>query len=1146
MVNFSSYGSPCTDEWRIWRKTWMIMRLTAFLIIISTLSISAKSYSQKVNLSMRNVPIESVFTRIRQQTGCSFLWTEQTLKDLPAVSVAIHDANLNEALKTSLKDLPLTYNIHGNVVYIERRQAPPLRINASVEFQTIPSHEVTGSVKDSTTGAPLTGVIIQVKGTTTGTTTDASGKYNLSVPDNGVLIVSFLGYEGKEVRVNGRNVINIVLKSSTTGLNQLVVVGYATEAKKDLTGAVSVVDIKDLKNKPVAGVDEMLKGEVPGLTVNNSYSPGGGVAVRIRGFSTIDNNNPLFIVDGVPTTNALNTINPNDIASIQVLKDAASASIYGSRAANGVIIITTKQGQSGKAEISFNGYTGVQNVFHLPAMLNAQQYGNMLWAAMRNDGITPSNDVYGNGGTPVIPKWLDANKTVPSGNVDWIKELFHPAMTQSYNLSISKGSNDAHQYFSLGYFDQDGTMKYTGFKRITAMMNTDGEFFHRLKIGENFTGSYTTTTSTTNNSVNSGTLYDAFKFPSIAPIYTTKGEFAGSPLNDAWNPLGALYRNRNNRKRGVNLFGNVYADLLVVQGLHLKTNVGLNYASADFRDYSAKYQELGTEQTQSTLNTSNEYNYNVVWTNTAEYKKTLGKSRFDLLAGMETVKFYEEDFSGSRIGFPFDDPNFQYLNAGSGSTQTNTGSGNQWSLLSFFGNLRYNFNNGLFLLSATIRRDGSSKLGNQKWGDFPSVSGGWNIAQEPFFNVKFIDQLKLRVGWGENGNQDIPTYSTIDGYISDPNNSNYSINGVYNSTTTGYIQSRVANPNLKWETTAQIDYGLDFGLFNSSLQGSIDYFNKSTTNMLVQLPLPPVMGGTNQTTWVNGGSMNNKGIEIQLNYRHTLNDNLSFTAGGNIASYKNKLTSLPTGVPYIGISAATLHGTNFDQEVARTYVGDPLGAFYGYKVLGIFQNEQQITKYGMEPTAHPGDFIFADVNKDGVIDDKDRTFIGSPLPEFTYGFNASVNWKRFDLSLFIQGSYGNKIYDLTRYYGGFFDLSDYNKVSWVEDAWTPGNSHTSIPRLSVLDPNNNIRPSSYYVQPGSYARLKNLQLGYTLPNKLVHGNLRIYLMAENLLTITRYKGMNPEVGFQNYDSDNESLDNGVDRGLYPPSKMYIIGVNMTF
>ncbi|TAM94296.1 MAG: TonB-dependent receptor [Chitinophagaceae bacterium] len=1041
-----------------------------------------------------------------------------------------------------IKGYPLRYQIVNKTVVVLPGFVDG---HATLAEKSLPQFAVKGKVTDKK-GNPLVGVTISLKGTRIGTTTDLQGEYSLSMPEaKGTLVFTYVGYSMQEVPINGRNEINVAMEASVSALDQLVVVGYSTQQKKDLTGAVSVVDMKDLKNKPVAGVGEMLKGEVPGLTVNNDYSPGGGVAIRIRGFSTIDNNNPLYIIDGVPSTGGLNTINPNDIASIQVLKDAASASIYGSRAANGVIIITTKQGKTGKPKISFNGYTGVQEAFHLPQMLSAQQYGDMLWEAMKNDGITPSNDVYGSGGTPVIPKWLDTKKTVPSGNVNWIKELFHPAITQSYNLSISNGTKDAHQYFSLGYLDQDGTMKYTGFKRITAMMNTDGTFFDRLKIGENFTASYTTTTAITNNSVNSGVLYDAFKFPSISPVYDINGNYAGSPLNDAWNPLGALYRNRSNRMKDVNLFGNVFADLLVVKGLHLKTNVGLNYATTNFRDYSPKYVELGTLQSQSTLATSNEYSYNVVWSNTAEYKMTLGKNNFDLLGGMETVKNYEEDFSGSRIGFPFDAPNFQYLNAGSGSTQTNTGTGSQWSLLSFFGNLTYNYDQR-YLLSATVRRDGSSKLGNNKWGNFPAISAGWNIAQESFFHVKFIDQLKIRASWGKNGNQDIPTYSTIDGYISDPNNSNYSINGIYNSTTTGYIQSRVANPDLKWETTTQIDYGLDFGLFNSSLQGSVDYFNKNTTDMLVQLPLPPVMGGTNQTTWVNGGSMNNKGIEIQLTYRHTLNNNLSFTIGGNIASYKNKLTSLPTGVPYIGISTATLHGTNFDQEVARTYVGDPLGSFYGYKVLGLFQDEQQISKYGMEPNAHPGDFIFADVNKDGVIDDKDRTYIGSPLPKFTYGFNASVSWEHFDLSFFIQGSYGNKIYDLTRYYGGFFDLSDYNKFSWVEDAWTSGNTHTSIPRLSVLDPNNNIRPSSYYVQPGSYARLKNIQLGYNFPEKMVHGDLRVYIMAENLLTITRYSGMNPEVGFQNYNSDNESLDNGVDRGLYPPSKMFIAGVNMTF
>ena len=571
------------------------------------------------------------------------------------------------------------------------------------------------------------------------------------------------------------------------------------------------------------------------------------------------------------------------------------------------------------------------------------------------------------------------------------------------------------------------------------------------------------------------------------------------------------------------------------------TGYPINY---NYRDYSPKFFELGTQSPQSSLATSNSYSNNLVWSNTAQYSGSFGKHNVDLLGGEESVKYYEEGFSASRVNFPFDDPNFRYLNAGDGGNQTNSGSGSQWTLLSFFGKVNYNYDSR-YLLSATIRRDGSSKLGNQKWGNFPALSLGWRVSNESFFHVNFINDLKLRFGWGQNGNQDIPSYSTIESYISDPNNSNYAINGSQNSVVTGFSQSRIANPNLKWETTTQSNYGADISMFNSAIQLSVDYFIKNTKNLLIQRPLPPVAGGTNQTFWDNVGSMNNKGIEIGLSYAHTINK-VFLTLGANFTSYKNKLSSLPSDIGFITIPSSTLHSVNFDQEVSRSAVGQPIGSFYGYETIGIFQTQKQVDDYKLQPNAKPGDLIFADLNKDGVINGNDRTFIGSPLPKFSYGFNADLKWRHFDFSFFIQGSYGNKIYDLTRYYGDFFNLSAYNKNSRVLNAWTPDNTNTSVPRLSLNDPNNNIRPSSYYVQDGSYVRLKNVQIGYNFPERLVHGNLRLYLMAQNLLTITRYQGLNPEVGLQNYSSDNRNLDIGVDRGLYPPSKIYTIGVNLNF
>ena len=1033
-------------------------------------------------------------------------------------------------------------------------------MNMNVSDAQTSSNTLKGVVLDPS-GQSMAGATVVVKnlqsGQITGAITDGKGQFQVAHLDPGTydIMTQYLGYGSDTLKAyhwmaSSSSQLKLHLGAERTSLSQLVVTGYGTERKKDLTGAVSVVNINSIKNIPVPDVNQMLKGKVSGVLVTNDYAPGGSVAIRIRGFGTIGNNDPLYIIDGVPTNGGLNMINPNDIASIQILKDASSASIYGSRAANGVVIITTKQGKSGLPEITFSGFTGVQQPFNLPTMLSAQHYGDLLWQATKNDGGTPANAVYGTGSTPVIPAFLDPQKTVPSSNVQWIKEIFHPAIEQSYNLSVSKGSQNSHQYFSLGYFDQDGILKYTGFKRLSSRINSDTHLFNRLTLGENVTLDYTENTGVSNNSVNGGLIYDAIKFPSISPVYDLTGNFGGNALNDAVNPLGILFRNKDNKQKTVTLFGNAYADVEIIKGLHAKSNVGIDYSNFNFRDYSPKYMELGSQSTQSSLTTSNDFNYNLVWSNTLTYDKTLGKSQINALAGTEAVKYDDEGFSASRKNFPYDDLNFRYLDAGNTGVQTNSGSGNQWTLLSFLGKVNYNYDQR-YLASATFRRDGSSKLGTNKWGNFPALSLGWRLSNESFFHIPAINDLKLRFGWGANGNQDIPTYSTIESYISDPNNSNYAITGSQNVVATGLIQSRIGNPDLKWETTTQTDYGMDLTAFNGALQFTADYFNKKTTNMLIESPLPPVSGGTNQTVWINGGEMTNKGIEMEVSYQHSMGA-FSYSVGANFSAIKNKLVSLPNGITSIAISSSSLHSVNFDQQVSLTQPGEAIGEFFGYRELGLFQSQAEIDAYKnakgdlLQPDAKPGDIKFADVNGDGVIDGNDRTAIGSPLPKFTYGFNADLKWKQFDLSLFIQGSYGNKIYDLTRYYGDFYDLSAYNKFSRIEGAWTPSHTQTGIPRLSINDPNNNIRPSSYFVQNGSYARLKNLQVGYTFQTKGKAGSIRVYAMAQNLLTLTHYQGMNPEVGLQNYSSSNRNLDIGVDRGLYPPSKVFTLGLNLNF
>ena len=1013
-----------------------------------------------------------------------------------------------------------------------------------LHYAVAQDQSISGTVSDEN-GDPVPGVNVIVKGTSSGTVTDVSGEYRLNVPETAeALIFSFVGYTSQEIEIGNRSTLDVQLATDAHQLSEVIVTGYTTQKKKDLTGAVGIVEIEDVQSFPVAGADEMLEGRIAGVDVISNNEPGANTAVRIRGFSTIRNNDPLYIIDGVPTTDGINLINPNDIESMQVLKDASSASIYGSRAANGVIIITTKKGRSEEPSFNLRSYAGVQQVTNLTKMLGAQEYADQLWNSFRNDGKTPENDLLGSGANPVIPAFLDQEQTIPAGNTQWPEQIFEPAMIQSHYIDFGKSSEKSSSFLSLGYFDQEGILKHTDFQRVTARVNSDFQPVRGLTIGENISLAHSWQTATETNAVLGSVVYDSYRFPSLVPVRDINGDFAGNPLNDVQNPLGKLYRNRDNQRLTLRIFGNIYANYEIIEDLNFRTNFGLSYTNFNYRAFSPEYDDILSQNRASSLSTQNRLNTDWVWTNTLNYVKDFGLHTVDVLAGIEAVNAYTEGFSASRVGFPYGDPNFQYLDGGDGSEQRNSGDALEWSLFSYFGKINYDFDQR-YLLSFTLRRDGSSRLGKNKWGSFPALSAGWRISEEAFFSKGIISELKLRAGWGQNGNQDIPPFSTISSFATNPFYSNYAMDGAQAAVYQGFTETRNANAGLLWETSTQTNIGLDMSLFKSQLILSADYFSKQTKDLLVERPLPPLVGGTNQTVWDNVGEMKNSGFELMLSYLGEINRDLSFRADLNLAAIRNELTSLPDDIDFLTIPGSVLHVTNFDQEVSRSDVGQPIASFYGHDAIGIFQQQQDIDNHAEQPGAQPGDLIFRDVDGDGVITADDRTFIGSPHPDLTYGLTVGMNYKALDFSLFFFGSQGNQVYDLTRYYGDFFNLALYNKNARTLDAWTPENTNTDVPRLSQDDINRNARPSSYYVHDASFVRLKNFQIGYTLPASVSEKlNLRVYLQAQNLFTITNYEGMDPEVGLQNYSSDNRNLDIGVDRGIYPPSRTFQIGLNL--
>jgi len=1135
------------------------MKLSALFTILTLFTLHATEiYGQRTKISIEaiNISVGQFLDKIENSTDFRFVYKIKDVDLARKINITVKDESITDVLDDIFEKTNTTYNINARNkrIYLKRqsaRESSYVKTTSSVEH-LIFQKTINGLVTDES-GQPLPGASVVEKGTTNGASTDFDGNFSLEVADeNAILVISYIGFTTKEVPLNGQSETTIVLAEDSAKLDEVIVTGYTSQRKADLTGAVSIVDVDELTSQPQANINEMVEGRTSGIDVLNSNQPGGNTAIRIRGFSTIRNNDPLYVIDGVPTTTGINLINPNEIESLQILKDASSASIYGSRAANGVVVITTKKGREEKVTINYDGYTGIQRPNNLPRMANAQQYGEGLWRAFNNDGITPNNGIYGNGSSPVIPEFLDSpNNTVRSADTDWVGELFGSAIITSHNVSFSKGSEKANTFFSLGYFKQDGTLKHTGFDRITARINSDFKLGEFIKVGENISLSRSKDVSESTNAILSNPIYSAYRMQSVAPVYNINGDFTGYPINDIENPVGQLYRNRENEDKNFRLFGNVYAEIKIFDGLTFKSNYGLTLSNFSSKDFNPTFQEPNVQRDLADLTMAEQNLLEWTFSNTLNYKKIFNDvHNIDILVGTESIESEVEILSAFRQGFPGNESNFQVLNAGDGGSQQNSGNKIENTLLSYFGKVNYSYDNR-YLFSYTIRRDGTSKLLNNKWGTFSAASFGWKISNESFFESEKISDLKLRFGWGQNGNQDIPPYVTSSGFYNDPFNSNYAIDGSQNSVFNGYILSRNSNPDLKWETTEQYNIGLDFGMFNNLLSLTVDYFNKDTKDLLLERSLTPVAGGSNGTIWDNVGEMNNSGFEFSLGYSNKAEKDFSYGASLNMSIIKNELTSLKDGIDFVGISPTSLRTNNFDQEVSRTAVGQPISSFYGWVVDGIFQNQGEIDTHATQSVnTSPGDFRFKDINNDGVINDMDREFIGSPHPDVTFGLNLNFAYKNFDVNAFLRSSIGNKIYDLTRYYGDFYNLSNYNKNPRVLNAWSETNTSSDIPRLSLNDPNNNIRPSSYYVRNGDYLKLQTLQFGYNFPEKLASkmfvSNLRIYLNLQNVFTITNYEGIDPEIGLQNYSSEDRNLDIGVDRAIYPPSTTYTLGLNITF
>lgn len=1030
---------------------------------------------------------------------------------------------------------------------------------------------VTGTVSDPD-GLTLPGVTVSVKGTNEAVVTDIDGRYSINAAGDATLVFSFVGFVSQEVAVNNQTNVDVRLKSSVESLDEVVVIGYGTQKKDDVNSAVSSVKAKDIENLKQTTVDQMLQGKAAGVTLtNNSGQPGSSVSIKIRGATSITGTNePLYIIDGVPVSgdatgksmsgrpiagndfssngqagnnavSPLSMLNPNDIASIDILKDASATAIYGSRGANGVIIITTKSGKKGNGKISYEGYTSAGAIYKKLDVLNLPQYATQQTALAT---------IYNQPGA-IRDEFLHPELLGPG--TDWQDEVYRTAVTQSHNISFSGATDQVYYYLSGGFMDQEGVVLGSGYKRYTMRTNVDGKVKEWLRAGANVSTGITNEQLTVNQSYSgliSGTLLQA---PDI-PVRNADGSFAGPLSNDQnatyFNPVAeALVR--DNKLVRKNFLGNLYAEATLSKGLKYRVELGANTEFTDQQDFLPTYFWGVQTHTATELWKRGSNWYSINLKNLLSYDRTIKKHKFTVLLGQEANDSHWEGLNVYSVGAQVNNPATVNLGSDIIVTQNDYYKGSA-SLYSLFGRVLYDFDDR-FSFSASYRADRSSKFdpvaGKNQWGYFPAAAVSWKLSNEKFMEStkKYIDNIKFRVGYGATGNQQIPNnrYTAL----LQPGTSGLG---------PGYTIQNMPNPNLTWESMKQTNIGLDFTMLDSRLSANIDYYIKKSEGFLFRVPLPSYLTGPGSyyggidAPYSNIGSMENKGVDITLTYATKGTSALSWNSTLVFSHYKNELVGLQDGL----ILTESINTNGYiPVDVTNTKVGQPIGMFYGYVAEGIFNSLDELNAAPIQfdqsvgtgaGQTYLGDIKYKDVNGDGVVNGADRTIIGNPHPDFTFGFTNTFKYKNFDLSVFLQGSVGNDIMNLTWRNGTTNAQLYINQLTDALNYWTPENTNTNIPRPIGSTSNPNILISSRYVEDGSYARIQNLTLGYTLPSELASkikmSRVRVYGSAQNLHTFTKYRGYDPEIGSFN----QNILLSGIDNGRYPQPRVFSLGINVEF
>jgi len=1123
-------------------------------LLASNSELSQKSLNEiEVDVTFTNASLTDAFSQIEANSQFIFAYdealTEKSGKS--KFSKRFNNATLADVLgflsqryRLSFKRVNETINVRQLGVITQ----PIIEEISAPEQQT-----VRGTVTSSEDGQPLPGVTILVKGTTTGTTTDIDGEYSLSVPDGATLQFSYIGFQTTEVVVGNQTVVNVTLQVDLSELEEVVVVGYGTQTRREVTGAISSVKSEELEKMSVQSFDQALQGRAPGVVVTqNSGEPGGGVSVRVRGVGSFGNNEPLYVIDGFPVSvqnsgaasagfgnnqfNSLAMLNPKDIESIEVLKDASAASIYGARAANGVVLITTKRGNAGQARVNFSVDMGLQEAWRQPEFLNAAEFAEL------------ANESYVNAGEAPNPEW--ANPSSLGEGTNWVDQLFRTGLQQDYNLNIQGGSDKMQASVNFNYFNQEGILIESGFERYTFRNNLDFQVNEKLKFGTSSTLSFAEQQTFRSGNFANGLFNIGL---SMLPTIEEDGFVNGPSLYYSTGLDNPVIRANEleNFLTTIRSLNTAFMSYEVVPGLTYRLNVGADLILTKSDRFDPRYDRGLANNPDADLFQRRTQSVDWLVENTLNYNKSFGDHNFDVLVGQTAQRYEFLTLDASATEFINNDIRAISLNANP-ERRGAGGGGTRWALASYIGRLRYNYKDK-YLLSASVRVDGSSRFGsNNRFGTFPSISAGWRVSEEDFFDVAWIDDLKVRASYGVLGGDRIGDFARLTRFSA---NTEYTLGGGAQGPITGVSLAALGNPSLAWEESTQTDFGIDAAFFNGRLTLVADYFIKETDGLLVSAPTPASAGVPNNPT-VNAGLVRNQGLEVALGYRKATGD-FNYDVSVNFATLDNEVVSIGAGQPIFGGTG----GASDRFDITRIAPGLPLGHYFGFVVDGIYQTSGDLTGVNDFRNPVPGDLIFRDTNgrdsegnltgePDGQINNDDRTIIGNPIPDFTYGVNVSMNYKNFDFTMFWQGVAGRELFNVFKqqtwqipYFNG---AGVTNSVREMLGRWTGPGTSNDIPRNSYDDVNNYPFSSQFYVEDGSFVRLRNLQIGYTLPSNLTEKlgvqNARFYIGGQNLITITDYSGFDPEIG----DQGGSSRQSGVDNGVYPLPRTYRAGLNFTF